>query len=53
MRNWIVIDDGTLDTVLKCPDCGMVLRFTPEDLSLADCIAIADEDHACEVDNAR
>lgn len=52
--NPILIDDGTMDTVLQCPACGETLRFNPEPSDdpewdrLAEAEAMFAEDHECE-----
>lgn len=48
-----LVDDGTLDTVLQCEDCGEELRFNPpEDIGESDripyCLDLATSTHECE-----
>jgi hypothetical protein len=28
--DYVLIDDGTLDTVLRCGSCGVIVRFDPD-----------------------
>lgn len=58
-------DDGTMDTVVECSECGAEVRFTfasgPDELGegpeaydafVADCIENAASDHVCESDDS-
>lgn len=51
-------DDGTLDTVLRCADCGQELRYNFDGESgqtyddfVEWALTDADEDHECEEDD--
>lgn len=52
MSHFILVDDGTLDTVLQCRECGEQLRFTydrEEDFEewMEWCFTEAEEQHEC------
>ena len=52
-----VMDDGTLDTVLQCEECGEELRFPetsdiPEEDRIPYCLDLATETHECEAEEA-
>ena len=52
-----IVDDGTLDTVVHCDDCGQELRFNIEgfddhDTRIADALYMAKEDHECKEINS-
>lgn len=57
----ILSDDGTLDTVLECTDCGKQFRFSympgredgdmqAYDAFVEDCIEAAEDEHICGYD---
>lgn len=48
-------DDGTMDTVLVCEECGEEFRFSRDvsfcedyDVFVNECITEVDNDHECE-----
>ena len=47
-----LVDDGTIDTVLSCDECGRELRFFMEGFEegerVASALEMAVEDHDCE-----
>ena len=55
MANLYLDDDGTLDTVVSCADCGWTGRYNPEfedgngDDRIEQALSMAEEDHPdCE-----
>ena len=53
-----LVDDGTLDTVLQCEDCGEELRFNPtddigEDDRIPFCLDLATSTHECEAEESQ
>jgi len=47
MQNFIIIDEGTLDHVFECSECGEVMRFSG-DLDKEDAIELCSECHECD-----
>lgn len=54
-NTFTLVDDGTLDTVIKCDNCSQEIRFTGGEVDLnmrhdewVDyCMAMAKEEHEC------
>ena len=51
-----IVDDGTLDTVVRCMVCGVEQRFNldefvDDDAGIEEALLMAREEHNCEEDD--
>ena len=58
--NFTLLDDGTMDTVIQCDECGVELRYTYSgdgletyDAFIEWCFEDAASEHECEVDEEK